>query len=207
MMELFSVIAQVYGPACFEFFEPLMDKFDHKVDEIIKENKYLLPHLVTGLIHGSYNWPKETREKLYTKCLPYFQKGWEVSDKKLYQMWLSGFHFLIKGRDINLYKALLDKTLLNPYETEVAITRRRRINRYVMIQYFGKENCEPYRQKLLKDLETAQPLDTKELIALSADVILPCLQNSSVIPIYYPAIKELGIKDLEKTIKDNPDEY
>jgi len=110
-----------------------MERFNHKVDDILKGNKYLLPHLVTGLIHGSYNWPKNVREQLYDLCLPYYQKGWEVNDQKLYQMWESSLNHIFKKRDLNLYNNFLKKILENPFETDLGITRRRRINRYSMI--------------------------------------------------------------------------
>ena len=133
VIELFSTIALIYGQEVFTLFSPVMKQFNHKVDDILKGNKYLLPHLVTGLIHGSYNWPKETREQLYKFCIPYYKTGFEVNDQKLYQMWESSLNYIIKQRDLNLYNNLLQKILENPFDTDLGITRRRRINRYSMI--------------------------------------------------------------------------
>lgn len=84
VMGHFSQIAQTYGEEVFTLFEPVMDSFDHKLDDIFQGNKYLLPHMVCGLINGSFNWSREVREQLFVKCLPYYQKGWETNDPKLY---------------------------------------------------------------------------------------------------------------------------
>jgi len=73
----------------------------------MKENKYLLPHLITGLIKGSYNWSEKKREELYELCLPYFLKGFEVKNNATYEIWISAYNEIIKKRDIKLYKNLL----------------------------------------------------------------------------------------------------
>lgn len=76
-----------------------------------------------------------------------------------------------------------------------------------MIQYFGKEKSEIYRRKLLVNVSKNAPKDSKEIDAITCDFILPCLQNSSLIPLFYPSIEKLDIENLEETIKNNPDEY
>ena len=103
-------------------------------------------------------------------------------------MWYTSLNEIIKARDLGLYTKFLNKILENPFETDNQLTKRRRMNRYSIIQYFGKEKSEPYRAQFFKGLEVNLPLDNKELDKIVVDLILPCAQNSSLIPLYYPAV-------------------
>ena len=59
LLGLFEQFALNFGKEVLEIFLPMFEKFDHGKEKVLKENKFLLPHMIAGLIRGSYLWPKE----------------------------------------------------------------------------------------------------------------------------------------------------
>jgi len=53
---MFQNLAIIYGEKVFEIFSPYFEKLNHKSSIVIKDNKFLLPHMLAGLIYGSYLW-------------------------------------------------------------------------------------------------------------------------------------------------------